>query len=1236
MSMKKSLPLLLLLFTAALAARTVIDDTGQAGGRTGGVINVNGSWHNNGAFAPNTGTVRFCGAGADTLGGITANSFYNLTLDKASGTVLWLGNTTNVQHTLVLRQGVLSCTATRWWMEDAAHEPLGARVMAEALGRRSSRLLEDDETYRTGALVMANNSTIVREYGSLTFAPTYSGYVNVAYMQPCTTGPEMANSSGHLYNLSLHNSGIVTLDRAIRISSYLHIYSGQLDLNGYLCRMGSAAFVDADPEDIIGTLRGSPSNVGTGSYNNSTLGVSLTAGNDIGYFEPLVYVRAVDIGADASIKRRWCLTSTNPPQNRDMYLRWPSSSDNGLDLSNTQAYRLVDDAWVAVGPPRDLSGSGSTRSYQVEDGDAFSYWTIDECEFCLSDYALNFGTVNTGVSSTLPFTITNTQSSALTGEITTPTGYTVALATRSNSPRERNGVTLRQITRNTLAYSIPAGGSATFNLTFIAATSGIYNGNVVIGSTRAGNPARRLPVSGVAATPPDIALTPESLSAELQTNQTAAQTLTVGNNGEQYLEWAAEVAWMEEYADEGFEGAFPPTGWSVQILEQTNGWTQSSIAAHTGTCSALADWQNVYHSRLVTETFTVPQSGRLQYWLRSQDNPIYGGSFAVEITTDGATWTTLESFSQNTLSQAFQLFEEDISAYAGLSVQMGFRVYDNYWKNGVFLDDVTLIGQSAAPGNWLTIDGANNTEGGVANGESCNIVVDYNTTGLNDGAYNAQIVVTSNDPDEPEIIVPVLLLVTTPFIAVAPTVLDFGDVEVGQAGTLSFTIQNEGTAELTGSITTPTAYTVAMAARAAPGERATVSRRTTTVQARQKKTPLIRRNTLALSVPAGQTNTYEATFSPPSTGVYAGNIVISHNAPGAGQTVAVSGTGVVADIEVNPASFTLTLGADEQHTEALTLANSGNAALRWYASAHYPTRFTELVFSSFEDAVPPEGWSSEVLSGTQPWDIATEDSVSGSCCARAAWHTLDDARLITPEFLATPDCRLSYWIRSQDNPIYGGEFNIEVSVAGGDWDTLYTCNQNTFTTAFQQMQHTLSAYAGQSVRVAFRAWDNYNKDGVLLDEVSIIGSSPEEGWITFDGAYAAGGTIAPGDPAHTVSVVFSSLDAANGIYTASIVIESNDPVEDPVTIPVTMTVATLEPPQNVTISVMNDVVVIAWDNATEAADYLVFASDTPEGPWTNVTSQGTFGGNAGRIDWTATCADVRKFYYVQATTTPAR
>ncbi len=92
---------------------------------------------------------------------------------------------------------------------------------------------------------------------------------------------------------------------------------------------------------------------------------------------------------------------------------------------------------------------------------------------------------------------------------------------------------------------------------------------------------------------------------------------------------------------------------------------------------------------------------------------------------------------------------------------------------------------------WLSLDTA---AGQIAGGSSQKFYVTVDTSRLNAGIYEKEIVVTTNDPLSPEFMVPVTLEVEgAPGIQVTPGLLDFGTLFVGNMETRELEIVNSGT-----------------------------------------------------------------------------------------------------------------------------------------------------------------------------------------------------------------------------------------------------------------------------------------------------------------------------------------------------------------------------------------------------------------------------------------------------------
>ncbi len=145
--------------------------------------------------------------------------------------------------------------------------------------------------------------------------------------------------------------------------------------------------------------------------------------------------------------------------------------------------------------------------------------------------ALDYGDVVVGQTDVRQFTIQNSGDENLEGTITTPAGYTVALAARST-----DGVAKASgATRDTLGFSIAPGDTSTFNLTFAPSAAISYNGNVVINSDAVNEPTVNLAVIGAGFIPPTVSIDNNTMSDTLAINAEGSDSFTISNSGSQDL-----------------------------------------------------------------------------------------------------------------------------------------------------------------------------------------------------------------------------------------------------------------------------------------------------------------------------------------------------------------------------------------------------------------------------------------------------------------------------------------------------------------------------------------------------------------------------------------------------------------------------------------------------------------------------------------------------------------------------
>ncbi len=183
-----------------------------------------------------------------------------------------------------------------------------------------------------------------------------------------------------------------------------------------------------------------------------------------------------------------------------------------------------------------------------------------------------------------------------------------------------------------------------------------------------------------------------------------------------------------------------------------------------------------------------------------------------------------------------------------------------------------------------------------------------------------------------------------PEIAVDPLSLNFGEVEVGQTSVKQFTIYSNGDATLSGSITTPSGYTVSAAG------------------GKGQKDLGAGRNTLSYTLPIGTYQTYNLSFNPTAVATYAGNVTITSNDLDEGTVlIAVTGTGYTpANISLNDNTLSATLVNGAQGTDSFTISNSGSQGLS-FSLAESPSA---AWFSAAPSSGTVSGGGNQLITGT--------------------------------------------------------------------------------------------------------------------------------------------------------------------------------------------------------------------------------------------------------------------------------
>ena len=236
---------------------------------------------------------------------------------------------------------------------------------------------------------------------------------------------------------------------------------------------------------------------------------------------------------------------------------------------------------------------------------------------------------------------------------------------------------------------------------------------------------------------------------------------------------------------------------------------------------------------------------------------------------------------------------------AGVVIATGMTweyLYGGSWPAGAMMVNSVEYLLSAAGVSWLS---ANPALGTVAPGQSMNIDIEFDATGLYGGDYGADIHVVNNDPLDPDVVVPADLHVTgAPDIAMTPDSLAYGTLFIGASARQNVMVSNVGTDLLTVNAVSSSHG----AFSAAPA---------------------------SFTLDPTETQVVEVTFAPTSPGALSATLTITSDDPDEpALVVALSGAGVLPPvIAVTPTSFAEDLLTGQTATHTMTISNTGASPL---------------------------------------------------------------------------------------------------------------------------------------------------------------------------------------------------------------------------------------------------------------------------------------------------------------------
>ncbi|MCD4819883.1 MAG: choice-of-anchor D domain-containing protein [Candidatus Cloacimonetes bacterium] len=803
--------------------------------------------------------------------------------------------------------------------------------------------------------------------------------------------------------------------------------------------------------------------------------------------------------------------------------------------------------------------------------------------FALSPTSLNFGDVIVGNTSTQQFTISNNGLELMTGDISTSTGYGVTIGAKGSKN-----------SKETISYSIPAGSSETYDLEFAPTASQTYSGNVVITSNDPDHPTNNLSITGTGVAAPDIDLNHNSFDVSLAPDATTNEYLQISNLGGTNLDFGITIedpakstggpdtygySWIDSneaggpsynwveissvgtsltMSDDdneaslalGFDFSYYGNSYST-INVCSNGWlsfTSTNTTYTNATIPGSSDPNNVL--ALFWDDLNPTSGGNIYYYADNTNN-----RFIVEYdqiqhygTTYPGTYTMQAIIYQNgdIVYQYKTMLETLDSATIGIENSDGTDGLQVVYNASYVTDGLAILFSTDSATSWLNID---TNSGSIAPSGNETITLSIDTAGMEVGTYTKNLVVTSNDPDEASITIPVNLNVNTggnPQISVNISSHNFGDVHIGSSSTTQFTISNPGTGTLIGPITTPAGYSVNESVKLIACLKNT----------KKAEKDIQIRDVLSYNVAAGASKDFDLIFEPTAIQAYNGTVQISHNiTEDPNVTISLTGNGIAAptpEIVVSPLTLSTNLTQNSTTSQNIQISNIGNAVLNYSANISYnrdlvrdsrayctstfsntdDDYITNVTFNTINNSTGQEGADSygDYTSISTDVIIGETYNLSVSFFSEGTWTEYVKAWIDWNQDEVFDETGESYELGSGVDATLNMNITVPVDAVIGSTRMRVSERYTQYPTACE-----VSTY------------------GEVEDYTLNVQSNATSNWLSLDGNDSTSGSVIASSNG-SILVGYDSTDLELGTYTADIVITSNDTGEPTTTVNVTLNV----------------------------------------------------------------------------------
>ncbi|MGB7063486.1 MAG: choice-of-anchor J domain-containing protein [Candidatus Zixiibacteriota bacterium] len=288
---------------------------------------------------------------------------------------------------------------------------------------------------------------------------------------------------------------------------------------------------------------------------------------------------------------------------------------------------------------------------------------------------------------------------------------------------------------------------------------------------------------------PSIAVDPDSFYVEVYAGTYKDSTLRLTNDGAGHLVFDIEIeeSGIKQSLSEGFEGAWPPSGWTLIQTHTGTGqpifsyWTQTDYEVHSGSWAAGLWWDYGHQDEwMITPPIGISGTCSLTFWTRGFEGSTYGDHYYVKVSTDGGSnWNVEFDLSTLTLGDWNMWdypYSIDLSAYSGQTVNIAFHAEDPPDNDGLWyiwiVDDIEL---TCTGGGWLTV---NPEEGVVDPSTYTDLNVRFDASEVLGGEKFGSIIINHNVPEaKGQTTVPVHMVILGSEYSIDPTSLTISATE---------------------------------------------------------------------------------------------------------------------------------------------------------------------------------------------------------------------------------------------------------------------------------------------------------------------------------------------------------------------------------------------------------------------------------------------------------------------------